>query len=497
MDNAIIGLKKLLNNDFSSFTYANDIKLYALIMVFCNNMDSLFGSIPDYLLEDIFNMHQIEKSKAFLNDKSIKYYDYGLGYKSNYRGDLHDELRLLRNSLSHGDFKVKKDIVEINKTSYEARFDIKWLEALVLIALANNNYNLEINMSDIMLLCLVNPLMYKSSDIRALANDGKVVFIKLTAKISDQEKILKLLNAKGIKKERLTFDLLKSAFMSEVQSVLNQLIKNSNVLKSSLNYALSLVEKRFEGIIKTEVVKIDDELLSDPFLYNLNSNMYLQYIIDSEIKKERFKKNIIDLTNFINILNKLNEGKTLDQNDLVIFESLKEFLIRLYGYMVFNIMDLTNGDQEIIDEYLISKKLEFDMGHASNIWKEYLKRIKKSIEVLKIYDDKYKEMDILYTLLNLYLKKLDIIANGKERILLTSSIRNALTHDYIKIDGENILLYDKEPEITLWKTKSKTGKFESSSFSKREHIFNAKINVGDYLSMLDFITEEKIDDLKR
>lgn len=497
MNNAITGIRKLLENDFSDFNYSNDIKLYALLMVFCNNMDTLFKSIPEYLLEDVFYMHQIEKSKTFLHDTSVTYYDYGTGYKSNFRGSLHDELRVLRNNLAHGNYKYQNGTININTNALEATFDIKWLESLVLVGLSNNNYDLCVNMSDVMLLCLVNPIMYKSSDIKGFANDGKVVFIKLTAKISDKEKIMELLNARGLKKERITFDLLKSVFMNEVQDILKQFLRSSAVLKDNLAKTLLMVEKRFNGIIKAEVVKIDDKLLSDSSLYGLSSGTYLQYLIDSEIKKEKFKKNIIDLTDLLNILDKLNEGKTLSQDDYIIFEGLKEFLIRVYGYIVFNEMGLGKEEETLLDEYLKTNKLRFSMAHARNIWKEYIKRIKKSIEELKQDKDKYRELDICYTLFNLYHKKLDILENGKERILLTSLIRNAIIHDYINLVGDEVFLFDREPVISLYKKSSKSNEITLNEFGKKEHTFEAMTTVNDFKTLLDLISESKIDELKR
>ena len=117
----------------------NEIKFFSYLMLFCNNMDELYTSIPELLLKDIFECVPIKYINYVNGCKQSKIYEYGSGFYSNHHGLYHSRLRLIRNALAHGDFTFDGNIINICDGSFKCHLDLKWFFSLASISLSNSN----------------------------------------------------------------------------------------------------------------------------------------------------------------------------------------------------------------------------------------------------------------------------------------------------------------------------------------------------------------------
>ena len=58
----------------------SDMKFWALLMHFCNNMDELFELIPEDIIKRVFECAEIAKMTDVLSDTKSVSFEYGKGF---------------------------------------------------------------------------------------------------------------------------------------------------------------------------------------------------------------------------------------------------------------------------------------------------------------------------------------------------------------------------------------------------------------------------------
>lgn len=459
--------------------YLIEIEFWALHKVFCNNMDSLLNEIPDYLLDKIFNQVPILKFEG-----NKEYYEYGLGIKSNARCTYREELKLIRNNLAHNNFTYDDKFIYINN-SYYAKIDIKWFESLVLCLLANNHYLLKHKMSDITIISLVDEKRYNTSDINRLITDGKIKFLEITLEEDNAKKIIEEMNIKSINEDKLSFDLLKQSYLSTLSATLSKLPMRSNILNKYFNETIKYICSVYKNILSVKLLDVNIEKENIDNISYLKYKDALQVIINKiTSNKSKVEKNIIDLKNIINIFNKLSKEEKLNEYDIFLLVESKEFLLNLYGYIAF--IKNNNGKLNIDED------IKYSFKNAKNIWKEYLKRLEQSIEVL---EKRGLDTNELERKRSMYIDRLNKLEKN-ELILIPSFFRNALVHDYVNIDSEDIYIYALEPTIKTYRI-NKDNKLTCKDFKRNGYSFISKMSIDRYLKLIDDLVSKNTIILKK
>ena len=459
----------------------SDMKFWALLMHFCNNMDELFELIPEDIIKRVFECAEIAKMTDVLSDTKSVSFEYGKGFHSTMKDNYRTQLRLIRNCLAHGYFEFDGKTINVfhSDTKFKATFDIKWFDTLVMCLLSNANYVFKKGIVDY---TMVN-IDGREKDFKTLYENGDIKLIKLTC-VTDDTKVIESKFAKLSKyKGQINFDKMKTVFLR----LLNAKTKERAVMvgkHETFLETLKLLQKVFKGIFKIEIEKIDDKYLSDPEFLKFDFKEACDYLTNKYNQEDKVKRNTIELKSILEILDKIAGGESLTQEEEYSLQDWQFFLLKLYGYILF-----ASGDRnekymrKVFDEFL--RDMHFDYVYAHRVWMEYIKKISKSIDVLKEAKASAHQIELWKERLGLYQSRMKGYMDTREYYNPFRKLRNALTHGLVEERNGDIVFYGEEPAIKVPRLKKKTGEIVEVSFQNNGRTFELTINKEVYLQMLD------------
>lgn len=475
-------LIKYINNRNSAYLdvvkdNVNEIRFYAYLMLFCNNMDELYENIPELLLQDVFKCVPIKYIKYVNGIQENSVYEYGLGYSSNYHGLYHNELKLIRNALAHGDFTFDGKMININDGSFKCHFDLKWFRSLVSISLSSNKITIKKGAIDYSIIGRDDYRKYQCCDLENLFKQGKLSVLKFTCVASSSKDVENKLNISD-----LSFDVLMTVYLN----ILTEKLKEGYNIKD----AIKIMHPAFSGILKVEIVPINSKSLYSSDFYNLSIEEGINYLINELGRNTRIAKNTIDVKTIDNILDKLVNNDSFSASLEYELLDLLEYLIRVYSYILFSV--IYNGHnpgyvaEEIFSDY--KENISVSFAHAKNVWLEYIKKITKAINVLR-EKNMLNELVIFEQRLILYQRKLEIYARNDIYALLFSNIRNALTHDFVRTRDGKITICAMEASMDIPRINTKTKEVEYSSFKNNSSTMHFSTDIQTFLNLVDRLYE--------
>jgi len=487
----ITGIKALINYiDTKDEKYVplildnvSSIKFWAIFTMFMTNNDDIFDSISPHLLEKIFTLKKIKRPESYLKIEDESYYDYGFGYKSNINNNYLIQLKIIRNSFAHNKFMFDKDIITIENQNFKAVFDIKWLEALILVCLAHKLSGIEKNLSVTQIVSIRE--IIKDENIFDIVQNKKVLFIKLTLLNDNLEVLNKIFNQfKHITEEEKNFEFLRDMVFLEIK--FNMLNKDLSIpFEMALAHELKKINKKYDKIMKVEIDSIN--LKKYPFINNeefLNLSLIeqLQSIIDYFACFEKSRYNTISLKQILNFLycleNNINPGKLFEFS----FHNSRDFLIKIYALIAF-----INRPKEAFLKVLEDNEANITYGykHAKNVYLEILKVIKRSLESIKDYPLCENDLARLKKIKRRVENNLTMVLDNNPKKIITHKIRNALVHNHIEYENDLIILYDLEKNYKLPFYTKKTQEKEYREFSFKSKVFEIKMSKKDFESLID------------
>lgn len=457
-----------------------EIKLWSLITLFSNNMDDLWEGVPEFIFHDIFTMQEIETPKGVL--------EYGTGYRSKSNLSFKEQFKIIRDKLAHGNFTYQDGTIYI-EDGCDTSFDLKWLEKLVLSTIANTKNDLKKGMNDIAIFSLM--LDGKNNDFGELWNSNCIYLYRVTLLTNNKDALADYFIDAKINRERFTFDLLFNAVKYKLSTYrLNSSLFFANPI-SYLQKIFKDIEDYFGGFVKLELVskkKLDDWINLSGF-ENLSFNGKLQYLINKLKLLDSYSYNSILVMNLFQVLDNLNNG-VCDVDTLFILRDAGDFFLKVYANILFSgIYEKQDNDLEL-KEYLYAN-FQFDTHfvHAKNIYKDYIKAIKRCYDEVCNYDGPKEYKTYLLSLINHYTNMLeDVIENHHDKNLFRN-IRNAITHNQVEFQGEMVRLYVTGRDIPLKHFNKKKGEWVTKEFKNNRIIWEMIIGKEEFLRLIDQLYE--------
>ena len=457
-----------------------EIKLWSLITLFSNNMDDLWECVPEFIFNDIFTMQKIETPKGFL--------EYGKGYCSNSNLSFKEQFKIIRDKLAHGSFTYQNGIIYI-EDGFDTSFDLLWLEKLVLSTVANTKNNFKKGMNDIAIFSLM--LDGKNNDFYELWNSNCIYLYRVTLLTNNKDALADYFKDVGINQERFTFDLLFNAVKYKLSTYrLNSSLFFANPI-SYLQKIFKEIENYFGGFVKLELIskkQLDDWIFLLGF-ENLSFNGKLQYLINKLKLLDIYSYNSILVINLFQILDNLNKG-VYEVDNLFILKDAGNFFLKVYANILFSGIYEKYDDDLELKQYLYSNfEFRTHFVHAKNIYKEYIKVIKRCYDEVCNYHVPKEYKTHLLSLINHYTNKLeDAIADRHDKNLFWN-IRNAITHNQIEFQDQTVRLYVTGRDIPLKHFNKKKGEWTTKEFKNNRIIWEMIINKKEFLRLIDKLYE--------
>ena len=458
-----------------------EVKLWILITFLANNNDYLGDLIPDYILANFFQKELIDL--ILKNNQKI---DYGVGYYAKTNLSYEEQFKCIRNALAHGSFSFKNGIIKIDIKNYQASFDIKWLEALVIVTLSNKTYNLEKGMYDYSIIATVPNLTDDYDQFLKYIETGLVGFYKITALTGNKEKVKNSMPQVELKLEECSFDLLQQV----VRDVLKQVHLKSNSgydgLKEQRELKFKLLEKALNNCVKLDFVKIDlnNEIFQNKDFQNLSFESRLRYLINNLKYDTRYLYNTIVINTLLENLEYIKNDKEISLEDLMMLKDCLNFLIKVYANILFE-TGLVGNKTNLLKEYPINVKFV----HAKVIYKSYIKAIEKYYRELLDHDGSKNDITEALNLLKQYTLNLENAQDDKCLLNVWWYLRNAIIHDQVEFKGEDIRFYLVGNTLKLKHYSKKTNSWIPKEFSNKQPIWELSMKKKDFLSLLDKLYE--------
>ena len=468
---AIIGIRYLIkyvrNKNIIYFEaikeYEDEIKLWSLITLFANNMDDLWEDVPDIILHDLF-----------LDNRCGK-------YSSTSTKTFKEQFKYIRNRLSHGDFTYQDRVIYFYDEE-NTFFDIDFLENLVLSTIANEKFKFQKNMSDIAILSLLPK--GETTNFDTFLKKNYIYFYRITLLTSNKERLGEYFKISD--KNRLTFDLV---FQSVKYQIETSFIKSSSgEMREGLLKTLLSVEKALGSNIKLELIDlhdVDNILKSDEFKV-LDFKEKLQYLINKIKLEDSYTYNTIILNHLFMLLKSRND---LVSDSLIVNDSMP-FLLKVYATILFSCV-YNHLDYDISLKNNLKESVSFDSHYvyAKNVYKEYLRVLKRSYDEAILYCAPKDYSNYLVGLIKYYQKLLDDVLDGESDKHLFWNLRNATTHNQIEFKDGFIRFYITGKHIHLYHYHKKKKEWVPKDFSNNETIWEMKIKEEELLHLLDLLSK--------
>lgn len=485
-------LKYVNNRNEAYFDVIKDcikeVKFWALLMHFCNNMDELFAIIPDEIISRVFECKEISKMTDIFDDSKKVSYSYGFGYHSVIKGEYKTQLRLIRNCLAHGSFTFDGNLINVYQadSDFKATFDIKWFETLIMCLLSNANYIFKKGLIDYSIIN-ISFNGNTAKDIAPLSKNGDVRLIKLTCVTDDVNVINSKFPRLASHKERINFDKMKVGFIRGLKYKIQE--KSATMdKKRAFSESFKLLQKAYSGIFNIELKEIDPSILEDPEFLKLDFKEACDYLTNKYNQEDKTNRNTIELKSILEILTKIESEEKLTLEDEYSIKDYQFFLLRLYGYILFASSPKNDPQMhKIFTEYL--DNIDCHYVHAHKVWSEYIKKISNALDTLKKADVKPRQIELWKDRLKLYQLRLENYTDPSKEFNHFRKLRNALTHGLVECHDTNLVFYGEEPVIKLPRLKKKTGELTEVSFQNNSRTFEIIVNKDIYLQLLDRLYE--------
>ena len=462
-----------------------EIKLWCLITLFSNNMDDLWENVPNFIFEDLFSMKRIETFKGVLN--------YGRGYHSNSSLNFKEQFKYIRNKLSHKNFRYEDGIIYLDDNN-DTYFDFLWLEKVVLSTIANSKNDFKKGISDVAIFSLLidqNTNSDNSNDFYKYWTSGFINLYRVTLLTGNKESLYTYFKDSGIEKDRYTFDLLFNSVKYNLSTIrLNSTLFLQNP-SSYLKQIFKDVESNFGNFVKLELVdkSILNQYICTPGFENLSFQAKLQYLINRLKMEDDYAYNSILVLNLFEALSFVEKG-IYDIDHLFILKDAKDFFIKVYANILFSGIYAKSDDDLSLKQYLLlNYSFDIHFVHAKNVYKDYIRAIKRCLDELKIYDGPLEYQHFLSELVYHYNHLLQDAIDNKCDKSLFWNLRNAITHNQIVFDGENIKFYITGRNIHLKHFNKKKKEWTSKEFINHQLIWEMIISKDEFLKMMDRLYE--------
>ena len=451
-----------------------EIKLWSLMTLFSNNMDDLWEGVPEFIFHDIFTMQKLETLKGVL--------EYGRGYYSNSNLSFKEQFKIIRDKLAHGSFTYQDGIIYI-EDGFNTSFDLLWLEKLVLSTIANTKNDFKKGMNDIAIFSLM--LDGKNNDFEELWNSNCIYLYRVTLLTSNKAALADYFKEVKMEQERFTFDLL----FNDVKYKLGTYRLNSHLFFANptlyLQKIFREIEHYFGGFVKLELVSKKQVDIFIPGFENLSLNGKLQYLINKLKLLDSYSYNSILVMNLFEILDDAKKG-IYNPERLFILRDAENFFLKVYANILFSgIYEKKDSDLEL-KEYLYDNfQFETHFVYAKNIYKDYIKAIKRCYDEVCNYNGPKEYKTYLLNLINHYTNMLeDAIENRHDKNMFWN-MRNAITHNQIEFNGETVRIYVTGRDIPLKHFNSKKKEWVTKEFKNNRVIWEMIIKKEEFLRLID------------
>ena len=494
IEKAAVGIRHLIDyvetKDENDFNVVKDnifeIKLWALITFFCNNIDELIDSIPDFILDSIFLMKPLELIESEKSQNEV-FNLYGRGYKSNVDYSFRQQFELIRNCLSHCRFDYNEGMIYVyNKKGFQAEFDIVWLERLVKTVLSNKKLALQKGMSDVSIMAFVNNDNCTPEDFKLFCEHRLINIYKITSLTSNKETISRALNVSGISGDKITFELIFQAAVEMMRSNQIHLSQNKEYVINQLNYYFKEIEEMFGNKIKLELLpfEVQEEDINDELFWSLSFKDKLQYLLRKGRCNDVYMHDSTMMTYLLELLQEIDNGECKNISLLAIKDSY-EFLLKIYANIYF--AGVKQGDIIYKPEFINSFGGEARYVHAKNIYKEYIKVLNRYISEIDTYKVNRKfKLDALRDL-DLYISLLEEVVRGDAYTDLGWKMRNSLIHNQIEIAGDKWRFFTTGKNLKIKRYSKKKEIWEPKVFSNNRPIWEMIISKESLLQLVDIL----------
>lgn len=490
---AAIGVRHLINyietKDKSNFLIVKEnifeVKLWALITFFCNNIDEFIDKIPDFILDSIFLMKPLEVIESEeLNGERVTEL-YGRGYQSNFDFPFREQFEIIRGCLSHCHFSYEDGMISIyNKRGFRAKFDIIWLERLVKTVLSSKKLSLQKGMSDVSALCFVCKNDCTAEDFKLFCECGLINLYKVTSLTSSKATIAGALNIPFLSADKITFELIfQSAIVMMRQNRILITDNRENIL-NQINLYFKEIEELFGNKIRLELLPFEVSNIEriDESFETLSFKDKLQYLLRKGKCEDPYMYNGIMLAYLLDLLKEIESDEYKDISLLGINDAY-DFLLKTYANVFF--AGFKQGYLVYDPKLIISYGGQVRFVHAKNIYKEYIKVLKKSIAEMdqyKIY--KRFKLDAMKEL-ELYTKLLEEAVAGDAYTDFGWKMRNSLIHNQIEMLGDNWRFFTTGKNLRVKHYNKKKEEWELKDFVNTRPIWEMTISKYSLLQLVD------------
>lgn len=493
LEKAAIGVRHLIDyietKDKNNFLVVKEnifeVKLWALITFFCNNIDEFIDGIPDFILESIFLMKPLEVIESEeLHDNRVSEL-YGRGYQSNSDLSFRKQFEMIRGCLSHCHFSYEDGMISIyNKRGFRAKFDIIWLERLVRTVLSSKKLSLQKGMSDVSALCFVCKDDCTAEEFKLFCEYGLINLYKVTSLTSNKNTIASALNMSFLPADKITFELIfQSAIVMMRQNRILINDNRENILRQ-INQYFKEIEEWFGNKIKLELLPFEipnSEILDESF-ETLSFKDKLQYLLRKGKSNDPYMYNGIMIAYLLDLLKEIELGEYQDISLLGINDAY-DFLLKTYANIFF--AGYKQGNLVYDSKLITSYGGQVRFVHAKNIYKDYIRVLKKSIaemEQYKIYK-KFK-LDAIKEL-ELYTRLLEEAVNDDAYTDLGWKMRNSLIHNHIEILGDTWRFFTTGKNLQVKHYNKKKEEWENKDFVNNRPIWEMVISKYSLLQLVD------------
>ena len=487
IEKAILGMRYLIKYankpNQAYFSIIKDcsleIRLWCIITLLTNHIDDFGETVPDFVFEDLFLMNKVDTKNGNL--------EYGRGYSSLSLLPFKEQFRLIRNNLAHQDFTFDDGVIYLNDEN-QTKFDLQWLESLVLQTISSNKHDFKKGMKDISVLTFI--AKDQPVDFNLCWKAGLIQFVQITLLTGNQEKVADYFKDTHISKEHFTFNLLCQAVSQKLSSYqLNFLafLHSSNGLRNILNQ----VEEFFGHFIQLDFVHSDlfDSIVLDEGFQQLSFYGKLQYLINKLKLGEVHSYNSIIVHELLKIL-KNAENDIYQYDQLFILRDSTDFLLKVYANILFSSV-YTNEDKNVeLKNYIQNHfNLIVHFEHAKNIYQKYIKVLKRSYEETKEHYAPVSYRAKLLTDYQEYMTLLEEVVHGEYDKRLFWNMRNAIIHNQIEFNDHQVRLYTTGRNINLRHFDQKRGQWVFKEFKNKQVIWEMVMEKDEFLRLLDELSE--------
>ncbi len=494
IEKAAVGIRHLIDyvetKDESCFNVVKDnifeIKLWILITFFCNNIDELIDSIPDFILDAIFLMKPLKTIKDEKIEEEI-FELYGRGYKSNSDYSFRQQFEAIRGCLSHCHFKYKDGMIYVyNKSGFKAEFDIVWLERLVKTVLSNKKLALQKGMSDVSVMSFVNRDDITAEEFKDCCENRLINFYKVTSLTSNKETIYNALNTSIVSCDKITFELIFQAAVAMIHGNKIILNKGRDYVARQINFYFKDIEKVFGNKIKLELLPFEfqEEDITDELFEALSFREKLQYLLRKSRCSDVYMHNSTMLIYLLDLLQEIDKGECKNITLLAIKDAF-DFLLKVYATIYF--AGIRQERAVYKPQLITSFGGEVRYVHANNIYKEYIKVLNRYISEIDTFGGRRESKIDALRELELYISLLEEAVRGDGYKDLGWKMRNSLIHNQIDVVGDKWRFYTTGKNLKIKRYSKKKGIWEPKVFINNRPIWEMVISKDDLLQLLDIL----------